>query len=232
MAMDIRAELARRTDETNAAFVRRLLPELPPQTVLGVRTPELRALARQLASDEACAPFLAALPHDCFEENQLHAFVLARIRAFDACVQEVERFLPYIDNWATCDQLSPAVFRREAPRLLPYIDRWLASDRVYTVRFAIKMLMEHFLDARFQPAYADRVAGVRSGAYYVRMMAAWYFATALAKQYETAVVFLEQQRLDVWTHNMTVRKATGSRGIPPERKAYLRTLRRKAGRDA
>ena len=212
-------------------FQKKLIPTMDPEKIIGVRTPELRKLAKQLYKDpemnEATAEFLAGLPHDYFDENQLHAFLISEEKDFDRCMELTEEFLPYIDNWATCDQLSPKVFRKNKDRLLLHIKKWLESDRTYTVRFAIGMLMQHFLDEDFDTEYPELVAEVRSDEYYVNMMIAWYFATALAKQYETAIRFIERQRLDVWTHNKAIQKARESYRITPEQKDYLKQLKRK-----
>ena len=221
----IRAELFSRRDAAYAVFQGGLIPNIAPEKFIGVRTPALRALAKELRRAGEAADFLAALPHDYFDENQLHAFLLSEERDFDACLAAVERFLPFVDNWATCDQLSPAVFGKRAEALLPAIRRWLASGETYTVRFGIKMLMQHFLDARFSPAYPEMVAAVPAEEYYVHMMTAWYFATALAKQYDAALPFLETRRLPPRTHNKAIQKALESYRVPPERKAYLKTLK-------
>lgn len=213
-------------DPKNAEFVSRLLPQIPPEQILGCRTPPLRALAKSLGTDTPeVQAFLQTLPHSYFDENQLHAFLISRIRSFPECIAAVEAFLPYIDNWATCDQLSPAVFRKEAAQLLPYIDRWMQSPHTYTVRFAVGMLMQHFLDARFDPAYPERIAAIRSDEYYINMEIAWYFATALAKQPDAILPYLVQRRLPEWVHKKTIQKCIESRRIPDETKVYLRTLR-------
>ncbi|MBQ6042422.1 MAG: DNA alkylation repair protein [Oscillospiraceae bacterium] len=224
--MTIEERLRAVADPKNAVFVSKLVPHLPPECVLGCRTPDLKALAKSLdAEPDAVQEFLQTLPHSYFDENQLHAFLIARRRPFDACLAEVQRFLPYVDNWATCDQLSPAVFRREAERLLPAIRAWLQSPHPYTVRFGIGMLMQHFLDARFQPEYPEAVAAIRSEEYYVNMEIAWYFATALAKQPETILPYLTELRLPQWVHRKTIQKAIESRRIPDSTKSLLRELR-------
>ena len=217
-------------DTTYQAFQSKLMPTVDPDTVIGVRTPALRALAKEIAPGEETREFLRELPHTYFEENQLHAFVIGLEKDFETCIEEVERFLPYIDNWATCDQLSPRVFRKHRAGLLPRIEAWLSSDHCYTIRFGIGTLMQQFLDEDFRSEYAARVAQIRSEEYYVNMMIAWYFATALAKQYDAAVPFLENRQLDVWTHNKALQKAVESYRITPEQKAYLKTLKVKAGR--
>ncbi|MBR4199871.1 MAG: DNA alkylation repair protein [Oscillospiraceae bacterium] len=212
-------------DEQNAAFVAKLTPDLRPELVLGCRTPALRSLAKSLDLNSAeVQAFLNTLPHRYFDENQLHAFLISRIRSFPECTAAVEAFLPYIDNWATCDQLSPPVFGREAEKLLPYIEKWMHSDAVYTQRFAIGMLMRHFLDARFDPSYPEQVAAIRSDAYYVNMEIAWYFATAAAKQPELILPYLTEHRLPEWVHKKTIRKCIESRRIPDETKEMLRKL--------
>lgn len=217
------------SDAPYADFQSKLIPGTERASYIGVRTPQLRAYAKALAKDKDVdiESFIANLPHQYFDENQLHAFIISETKDFDKCVREVEDFLPYVDNWATCDQLSPKVFAKKAELLLPYIDRWIESDRVYTVRFAIGMLMQHFLDERFDSKYLERIANVRSEEYYINMMIAWYFATALAKQYEPALEIIKDHRLDKWTHNKAIQKAIESRRITPEQKDYLRTLRRK-----
>ena len=216
-------------DPGYAEFQAKLIPTIDPDTVIGVRTPELRRLAKTMAKEPDVDRFLEALPHRWFDENQLHAFIISAGRDFDSCMERTERFLPYIDNWATCDQLSPKVFRKNRQELLLHIAEWIKSDRTYTVRFAIGMLMEHFLDEDFDPAYLETVASVRSEEYYVNMMRAWYFATALAKQYDAALPFIEGKRRDKWTHNKTIQKSVESYRISPEQKEYLKSLKIRKG---
>ena len=224
--MDLLSRLKTLQDPPYAAFQRKLLHTVAPDRLIGVRTPALRALAREIAGTPEAEKFLSRLPHAYFDENQLHAFLLAREKDFARCVDRVEAFLPFVDNWATCDQLSPPVFRRHRAELLPLIRRWLHSSHPYTVRFAMGMLMQHYLDDAFDPEYPALVAAVRSDAYYVNMMAAWYFATALAKQYDAALPYLQEHRLPEWTHNKALQKAQESNRIAPEKKRYLKTLRR------
>ena len=221
----ILAMLRERADEDFAAFQRKLLPTVPPESVLGVRTPELRQLAKSLRGADEADAFLKTLPHTYFDENQLHAFLLAGTRDFDACLAGVSAFLPYIDNWATCDQLSPAVFAKHKQELLPHVLHWIESGETYTVRFGVGMLMQHFLDDDFDPAYPRIVSAVRSEEYYVRMMCAWYFATALAKQYDAALPYLQTQTMDAWTHNKAIQKAVESCRITAEQKTFLKTLK-------
>ena len=203
----------------------KILPNLEPESIIGVRTPELRQMAKELAVREETGAFLKDLPHRYFDENQLHAFILSGMKDYTACMEALERFLPYVDNWATCDQMSPKVFRKHRPELLGSIRKWIASDQAYTIRFGIGMLMEHYLDGDFDPAYPEMAAGVRSGEYYVNMMTAWYFATALAKQYDAVIPYIENRRLDPWTHNKAIQKAIESYRITPEQKEYLKTLK-------
>ena len=223
--MNIQQTLFQMQDKGYRDFQCKLIPTVDPERIIGTRTPQLRAYAKELVKAGETDTFLDALPHEYFDENQLHAFILSEIKDYDRCIHEVERFLPYIDNWATCDQLSPKVFKKHRPELLQKAKTWIASDEVYTVRFGIGMLMEHFLDADFDAAYPELVAGVQSEEYYVNMMIAWYFATALAKQYDAVIPYFEMQRLEDWTHNKAIQKAIESRRITEEQKAYLRSLK-------
>lgn len=202
-----------------------IIPSRDPQTLIGVRTPALRSFAKQLAKREDLSDFLNDLPHHYFDEDQLHAFIISEMKDYGRCMAELEKFLPFVDNWATCDQMSPKVFKKHKEELLVKIREWIASDRPYTVRFGIGMLMQHFLDEDFDPAYPELAAGIRSEEYYVKMMIAWYFATALAKQYDAVLPYIENQRLDAWTHNKAIQKAIESYRITPEQKEYLRTLK-------
>ncbi|MBQ9898722.1 MAG: DNA alkylation repair protein [Ruminococcus sp.] len=223
---DIEAELLRLRDGKYADFQHKLTPTCEREHFIGVRTPQLRALAKELGRRDDVNEFLCALPHRYFEEDQLHSFIISGVKDFGRCIALTEAFLPYIDNWATCDQLAPKVFAKHADELLPYIDRWLASGETYTVRFAVGTLMRYFLGERFRDEYAERVAGIVSGEYYVNMMRAWYFATALAKNYDDVLPYLEHSRLDVWTHNKTIQKAVESFRVPDEHKQYLRSLKK------
>ena len=225
--MNITEQLFSMQDEKYKLFNCKLIPTVDPDTMIGVRVPMLRKLAKELNGTTEAQAFLSELPHKYYEENNLHAFLIALTKDYDNCIAELEQFLPYIDNWATCDGLSPKVFKKHLPELLEHIKVWIASEHTYTVRFAIGMLMQFYLDDAFDKQYTDLVAAVQSEEYYVNMMRAWYFATALAKQYDTAVMYLENQRLDVWTHNKTIQKAIESYRITDEQKQYLRSLKRK-----
>ena len=204
-----------------------LIPNIEKDLFIGVRTPELRRLAKEIANDEDTIAFLKDVPHKYFYENQLHAFIISLGRNFDETVGAVEAFLPYVNNWATCDQLSPKVFKKHKKELLPYIKKWIKSKKTYTVRFAIGMLMEHFLDDDFDVQYPKMVAGVKSDEYYINMMIAWYFATALAKQYDASIPFIENGSRDAWTHNKAIQKSVESRRISTAQKEYLKALKRK-----
>jgi len=222
---EIREELFRLQDLKYREMQIRIIPTVKAEAIIGVRTPELRAMAKELSREEETRVFLNDLPHPYFEENQLHAFIISGMKDYAECLDRLGRFLPYVDNWATCDQMSPKVFRKHRPELLNPIRDWIVSAETYTVRFGIGMLMEHYLDADFDPAYPEMVAGIRSDEYYVNMMIAWYFATALAKQYETVLPFIENHRLDPQTHNKAIQKSIESYRITPEQKEYLRSLK-------
>ena len=216
-------------DAQYAAFTARIIPSVDRDSIIGIRTPALRTFAKEMVRNKENTAdlerFLNTLPHKYFEENQLHAFLISLEKDFDKCASHVENFLPHIDNWATCDQLSPKAFKKEKEKLLPYIKKWIKSERGYTVRFGIGMLMQHFLDENFCDQYASMVAKVRSDEYYVNMMRAWYFATALAKQYDLILPYIEQKKLDAWTHNKAIQKSIESYRITAEQKSYLRTLK-------
>jgi len=218
-------------DEKFSKFQRRLMPTVSPETVIGVRTPAIRELVKEIKGTDEARSFIKDLPHEYFDENQLHALLLSQESEYETCIEHVEKFLPYIDNWATCDQLSPKIFKKHRRELLKRIQRWINSKEVYTVRFGIGMLKRHFLDEDFDEKHLKLVAGVDSGEYYIKMMVAWYFATALAKHWDSAVKFIEAGELDRWTHNKSIRKATESYRVPLEHKEYLKTLRIKTGCD-
>ena len=224
--MDVRIQLMEWQEEEFQKFQARLLPNLAPQSILGVRTPALKAYARHLSRNIDGWAFMQDLPHRFFEENQLHAFLIAEMKDFDELINALEVFLPYVDNWATCDQLRPALFKTHKAELLPHIRRWLASPHPYTVRFGLGMLMCHYLEEDFRPEYPEWAAGVQSEEYYVNMMIAWYFATALAKQYEAVLPYFTGRRLAPWVHNKAIQKAIESYRIPPEQKESLRGLKR------
>ena len=222
---EIRDALFSLQDPEYRDFQGKLIPSQECVSMIGVRTPELRRLAKMFAGREDISEFLDDLPHQYFDENQLHAFIISGIKDYEKCIGEVVRFLPYVDNWATCDQMSPKVFGKHRKEVAELAGVWIRSDHTYTVRFGIKMLMEHFLNEDFDLMYPEMVAQVRSEEYYIRMMVAWYFATALAKQYDAALPFIENRRLDSWTHNKTIQKAVESYRVTPEHKEYLKSLK-------
>ena len=222
---EIRKELASLQDLKYRDMQTRIIPTVRPETIIGVRTPELRKMARELSGREDIGEFLKDLPHRYFEENQLHAFLLSGMKDYPECLCMLNQFLPYMDNWATCDQMSPRVFRKHRKELVANIREWIGSAETYTIRFGIGMLMEHYLDEDFDLAYPEMVAAVRSDEYYVNMMIAWYFATALAKQYQAVLPYIEEKRLEIWTHNKTIQKAVESYRIAPEQKEYLKSLK-------
>ena len=203
----------------------KIIPTVEPESVIGVRTPELKSIAKDILKDGNYKGFLEELPHRYFEENQLQAFIISGIKDLNECMEDLETFLPYVDNWATCDQMSPKIFKKHKDVLFTHIIEWIDSEKTYTVRFGVGMLMEHFLDDDFNPLYPEMVAKLRSEEYYVNMMIAWYFATALAKQYESILPFIEEKKLDDWTHNKAIQKSVESRRITEEQKKYLRSLK-------
>jgi len=222
---DIRKRLFQLQDEKYKEFQEKLLPTIEKDSLIGTRTPELRKLAKELMKAGIPEEFLEDLPHEFFDENQLHAFIISEIKDFEKCLAAVNSFLPFINNWATCDQLSPKVFKKYKQRLIEEIRKWIRSGRVFTIRFAIGMLMQHFLDEDFKPEYPEMVARIRSREYYVNMMIAWYFATALAKQPEAIMPYFRDRRLEAWTHNKAIQKAIESYRIPQHQKDELRKMK-------
>ena len=220
-------ELKALAEEPYACFQRKLMPTVLPELVLGVRMPALRRYAKRIQHEGSAELFIQALPHRYYEENNLHGLLLCEIQDFECCLAKLEEFLPFVDNWATCDLLRPRCFAAHKTELLPHLRRWLSSDHPYTIRFAIEMLMIHYLRTDFREEYLQWVSKVDSKEYYVNMMIAWYFATALAFQYSAALPYLEQYRLPMWIHQKTIQKAVESYRIAPEQKTYLRSLRRK-----
>ena len=221
----VRARLYAMQDLPYRDFQCRLVPTVAAEAMIGVRTPELRKFARAFAKTPEAAEFLTSLPHRYYEENNFHGFLIESMKDFGQAVAALDIFLPYVDNWATCDLMRPKVFRKNLPELLIAIRRWLTSEETYTIRFGIEMLMTFYLDEEFQPEYLNWVAELKSEEYYVNMMVAWYFATALAKQYGAALPYIQERRLAPWTHNKTIQKAIESYRITDDQKAYLRTLK-------
>ncbi|MBR4812506.1 MAG: DNA alkylation repair protein [Lachnospiraceae bacterium] len=222
--MNVRERLEQLRDEEYREFQSKLVPNISKDVILGVRTPAMRQVAKEFFGTEKGDAFLTELPHALYEENLVHFFMIALIKEFDRCIAETERFLPYIDCWPVSDQSSPKVFSKNHEKLLPYIRKWIDSDHVYTARFGMRMLMNEFLGTDFKTEYLDWVADKKGEDYYLRMMVAWYFATALAKQYDAAVTVIEKRRLDPWTHNKAIQKARESFRVTEKHKAYLKTL--------
>ena len=206
-------------------FHAKLMPTVNKEKIIGVRTPALRVFAKKYGKTDEAKEYLQILPHQYYEENNLHGLLIEQIKDYDTCLEELERFLPYIDNWATCDMLAVKVVKKHLDTFIDEIYQWMESDYTYTIRFGISMLMRYYLEDAFQMEYPEKVAQIRSEEYYVNMMRAWYFATALAKQYDKILPFIEKQKLDIWTHNKTIQKAIESYRITPEQKEYLRGLK-------
>ncbi len=213
-------------DNDYATFIAKLTPNMERDKFIGIRTPELKAYAKQLIKEGRENEILQNLPHTYFEENQIHAFILSECKDYEKLLIELEKFLPYVDNWATCDQLRPKIIKKHRNEFVTWIDKWMQSKDTYTIRFAIGMLLSFYLDDKFQKKYLEQVAAVKSDEYYVNMMIAWYFATALAKQYDATIPLIESKRLDKWVQNKTIQKARESRRILPETKDYLSTLKK------
>lgn len=249
--MNFRDRLFELKDDKNADFQRKLTPGVPEDKFLGVRVPAARNLAKEIMKDYNRKPskklsgyeaneeikfiqertaeideFFQALPHEYFDENMLHGVMISALKDYDKAVSLVDAFLPYVDNWAVCDSMSPKIFKKHRAEFIEVVKRWAASDETYTCRFGIGMLMEHYLDEDFKAEYLEIPASIHSEEYYVRMMQAWYYATALAKQWDATIPYLVENKLDAWVHNKTIQKARESYRITPEQKEYLKTLKR------
>lgn len=224
--MSIYERLISYKDDKYKEFQSKLVPNIDSETILGIRTPDMRNIAKEVFGTEEANEFIKELPHKYYEENLVHFFLIAKIKDFDECVKEVERFLPYIDCWPVCDQATPAVFKKNHDKLLPLIKKWIKSKHVYTARFAIRMLMNEYLDKDFKEEYLELVASKTGDDYYLKMMIAWYFATALAKQYDASIKYIEKGKLDPWIHNKTIQKAIESFRVSDEHKEYLKTLKK------
>nr|WP_238318699.1 DNA alkylation repair protein [Peptoniphilus senegalensis] len=223
--LNIKEELLALQDISYADFQAKLTPNIPRDLFIGVRVPELRKLAKRIAEEPETSKFLGDLPHKYYDENMLHGLLISEIKDYDACIVAVDEFLPYVDNWAVCDIMSPKIFKKKKAALLEKIKEWSLSEKTYTCRFGIEILMSHFLDDDFKPEYLDIPVSVNSEEYYIKMMIAWFFATALAKQWDTTIKYMEDQRLDTWTHNKAIQKARESRRIAPKEKEYLKSLK-------
>lgn len=226
--MTIQERLLQMRDEKYAAFQLTLMPTVEKDRCIGARVPYMRTMAKELIKkEEDYSLFLKQLPHYYYDENMLHGLLISEMKDFDVCILETDRFLPFVDNWAVCDVMSPKVFIKNKEKLLAKIKEWAASEHVYTCRFGIGMLMRHFLDKDYNAEYLATPAAVHTNEYYVKMMVAWFFATALSKQWDTVFPYMQNGVLDIWTHNKTIQKATESYRITAEQKEILRALRRK-----
>ncbi|MBQ2318329.1 MAG: DNA alkylation repair protein [Lachnospiraceae bacterium] len=223
--MSVYEQLMNARDEKYRQFQIKLVPSIDPDTIIGVRTPAMRAVAKDVYRNGDWEAFLDEAPHRYYEEKLVHFFIVAMIRDFDACVARVEAFLPYVDCWPISDQATPTCFKKYHEQLLPYIRKWMDSDHVYTARFGMRMLMNEFLDADFKEEYLEWVADKQGEDYYLKMMQAWYFATALAKQYDATVTYIEEHRLSDWVHKKSIQKAVESFRVSEEHKAYLKSFR-------
>lgn len=225
--MEIQKELFALQDKEYMKFLSKLTPNVSEDTIIGVRIPEIRKLAKKLLKNNEYEDFLKELPHKYYDENLLHGAIISESKNFEKCIKLLDNFLPFVDNWAVCDTISPKIFKKYKKELIEKIKEWSQSDKTYTCRFGVEMLMTHFLDEDFKKEYLEVVADIHSEEYYVKMVVAWFFATALAKQWDYAVIYLENNRLDVWVHNKTIQKARESLRILEDKKGYLKGLKRK-----
>lgn len=226
VVQNFRQQLFMLQDIPYKEFHSKLIPNIDPNLVIGVRTPALRKLAKGLAKTSEAEVYLTCLPHKYYEENNLHGFIIESIKDYEKVIAALDTFLPYVDNWATCDMMAPKVFKKHLPELLCKIEEWIASEHTYMVRFAIGMLLKYYLSDAFEPRFLEMVASVKSEEYYIKMMIAWYFATALAMQYDATLPYITECKLPVWIHNKTIQKAIESYRITNEQKNFLRTLKR------
>ena len=224
--MEIQKELFSLQDKEYMKFLSKLTPNVSEDTIIGVRIPEIRKLAKKLVKNNEYEDFLKELPHKYYDENLLHGAIISESKNFEKCIKLLDNFLPFVDNWAVCDTISPKIFKKYKKELIEKIKEWSQSDKTYTCRFGVEMLMTHFLDEDFKKEYLEVVADIHSEEYYVKMVVAWFFATALAKQWDYAVIYLEDNRLDVWVYNKTIQKARESLRISLEKKEYLKKLKR------
>ena len=223
--MDLKQKLFEFKDDKYKEFQEKLVPNIPKESIIGVRTPDLRNIAKEIFRSKAYESFLNDLPHKYYEENLVHIFIISMIKDFDKCVIELEKFLPYMDCWPVTDQATPKVFKKNHEKLLPYVKKWIKSKHVYTSRFGIRMLMNEYLDKDFKNEYLELVASIKSDDYYLKMMIAWYFATALAKRYDESILFFENRKLDPWIHKKAIQKAIESFRVSDSHKEYLKKLK-------
>lgn len=224
---NIQKKLFEMQDLEYKKFHSKLMPTVNPDRIIGIRVPMLRRFAKDFSKTSQANEFIKKLPHQYYEEDNLHAFIIEQIKDYDSAVSELNRFLPFVNNWATCDMMTPKVFEKNTDKLIRQVNIWISSEHTYTVRFAVNMLMKFYLEENFRTEYLQTVAEIKSDEYYIKMVQAWYFATALAKQWDSAVKIIEENRLDLWTHNKTIQKSVESYRITPEQKEYLKKLKRK-----
>lgn len=208
-------------------FHKRLIPTVDEKSIIGVRTPALRKFAKEFAKNEPAVSkdFLKILPHRYYDENNLHAFLIEQEKNFSDAMTLCESFLPYIDNWATCDTFSPKCFKKHPSEVYAKVKEWIKSDKIYTVRYAVVTLLQNFLDDNFEDEMLSLAASASCDEYYINMAVAWYFSIALIKQYDKALPYIEKKKLPVWVHNKAIQKAVESYRIDGETKAYLKTLK-------
>ena len=223
--MSVYERLLSYQDEKYKDFQSKLVPNIDKETIIGVRTPQMKEIVKEVFGTKEANTFIQTLPHKYYEENLVHFFLISKIKDFDECVKEVERFLPYIDCWPVCDQGSPLVFKKNHDKLLPLIKKWIDSNHVYTARFGIRMLMNEFLNDDFKEEYLELVSSKSGDDYYLKMMVAWFFATALAKQYDATIKYIENRCLDPWIHKKAIQKALESYRVSDEHKDYLKKFR-------
>ena len=223
--MDLKQKLFELKDDKYKEFQEKLVPNIPKECIIGVRTPDLRNMAKEIYKSKTYESFLNDLPHKYYEENLVHIFIISMIKDFDKCVIELEKFLPYMDCWPVTDQATPKVFKKNHEKLQPYVKKWIKSEHVYTSRFGIRMLMNEYLDKDFKDEYLELVASIKSDDYYLKMMIAWYFATALAKRYDESIPFFENKKLDPWIHKKAIQKAIESFRVSDSHKEYLKKLK-------
>ena len=223
--MNIIDKLMKVKDDKYKEFQAKLVPNISSDTIIGIRTPDMRNIAKELFISGEYETFLNDLPHKYYEENLIHFFIISMIKDFDTCIKEVEKFLPYVDCWPVSDQASPKSFKKNHDKLLPYIKKWIKSKHIYTARFGIRMLMNEYLGEDFKEEYLEMVSSVKGDEYYLKMMVAWYFATALAKRYDETIPYIENHKLDEWIHKKAIQKAIESFRVTDEHKEYLRKLK-------
>ena len=223
--MSVYKRLLSYQDEKYKEFQSKLVPNIDKKTIIGVRTPQIRNIVKEIFGTEEATIFLQSLPHQYYEENLIHFFLISKIKDFNDCIKETERFLPYINCWPVCDQATPLVFKKNHDRLLPFVKKWINSDHIYTARFGIRMLMSEFLNDDFKDEYLELVSSKKGDDYYLKMMIAWFFATALAKQYKATIKYIENNSLNPWIHKKAIQKAIESYRVSDEHKEYLKKLR-------